>query len=354
MRTELSTRRQARLRQHPAEHYYFTKTHYLRLELEQRGYFLATPSAFNDPFDCDLRVLIRRIAEVSDADLAVLKERIASQARAEKTSQVASALVRKVEAGITFGPTPRTAATNFALETSSAVERRLDDLAQLSRTEDVGAFRSAAIDWLTELAPSIGIKCFTSRENWASGPMWAHYGGNHSHVCVGVYSPETLFAGWRYNVGHYSVDYTEQPIQISEAFSLKSLLQQFLTTKFLEWGYEHESRIISFRAQGYLRFRASSLREIILGPKWFDLPGSDSESTILKTRREFIELVYKFRKLQGLKKLRIYLTAIPAGGRYVERFEVPPGRLSFLLNAASQFRRSDMAFKYVLQQPYPD
>ncbi|RYZ79967.1 MAG: DUF2971 domain-containing protein [Proteobacteria bacterium] len=78
-------------------------------------------------------------------------------------------------------------------------------------------------------------------ENWASPLMWAHYAMNHTGVCLGVEVPD-----------HKPMKMDYQPRRIALDFDFKKfenaadldLLRRIAATKFDEWKYEHEWRLL--------------------------------------------------------------------------------------------------------------
>lgn len=118
---------------------------------------------------------------------------------------------------------------------------------------------------------TLGMICFS--DNWRSPVMWAHYAERHRGFCFGFdvsdrpelisridYVPERL---------RHALQHAKQLHGINE-----TLLKQILTTKYLDWSYEHEYRLFAELkdrdpdGRYYVDFGPDLvLREIILGAR---------------------------------------------------------------------------------------
>ena len=149
-------------------------------------------------------------------------------------------------------------------------------------------------------------------------------------------------------MGHFEIDYVDKMDAPTEMIHLRGLIQKFMTTKFKEWGYEDESRIISFKKSGYIPFRCSSLREIIFGAKWFDSPKEELLFEDRNSKLELMESIFDLRRIQGIKKCKVFLSYVERGSRHVCRSEVPCNRLSRIVGAISRGLDSERAYRYIL------
>lgn len=336
----------SRLNQYPARHYYFTKMEYFRAELHQRSYYLASPLSFNDPYDCDLRVLSDRIATLTVNELKALRDNSNADFFGLKRADAVRAVMNRIDEGWTYGVGPASTCANISHVVNERMKMCMGDLDTLGKVKDIEEYRSRLRDWLSGFLSGVGVKCLTN--TYRSAPMWAHYGGNHRDVCIGVYDVNHLFLRWRYNVSHFPVRYVSSVRDSILIVSLRRLIQDFMTVKFAEWSYEQESRVVSFRGNGFIPFRSTSVREIILGLHWFHLPTGEAGQERLRNRREFVEALFAFRRLQGSKRCTIFLAKAPKGGRGIERDQIPNNRLSFLLSASGRFIGDDDAREYIL------
>ncbi len=94
--------------------------------------------------------------------------------------------------------------------------------------------------WLRDhWTKTVGFISFS--DNWKSPLMWAHYASNHTGVCLGIEVPEKKPLKMEY-----------QPSRVALQFDLKNfenaaddtLMKKIVATKFQEWEYEHEWRIL--------------------------------------------------------------------------------------------------------------
>jgi hypothetical protein len=166
-------------------------------------------------------------------------------------------------------------------------------------------------------------------------------------VCIGVYEPELLIKKWQYNVGYFQVEYRNNKIITEPVISLRNLIQQFMTLKFKAWEYEEESRILSFRGAGYLRWRSSAVREVILGDQWFYRGANTSSEEAAKYRTSFIETILKLRKYQQNKRLTLYIALADPQAPLISRREITDQEITALLGAASRCSSNYEAIAYI-------
>jgi len=96
----------------------------------------------------------------------------------------------------------------------------------------------------SELRSSLRISCFS--ETYLSVPMWAHYAGNHSGICI-EWCPLTWSKAEPRLRHFYPVIYDEHPFQVpSLAFSPHNQGADILLAlrKSIDWSYEKEWRYV--------------------------------------------------------------------------------------------------------------
>lgn len=109
-------------------------------------------------------------------------------------------------------------------------------------------------------------------ETWKSPLMWAHYGKNHTGICLGIEVPDGLALRVSYEI--------ERLQMLLDLGNLETAIDQeiirtVVTTKFKEWEYEREWRLLlpleaPDRETGLYYFDFTpdfELREIILGAR---------------------------------------------------------------------------------------
>lgn len=121
-------------------------------------------------------------------------------------------------------------------------------------------------------AAATGLLCFA--EDWTSPVMWAHYGGRHSGVCLGLNVRRTTVEAVRYIDRRQTGDW--QP----ESWPTPSAEQRRILriTKASDWKYEREHRVVVELAttaqRDGLRFARMGeelqLAEVVLGPRCSD------------------------------------------------------------------------------------
>lgn len=108
-----------------------------------------------------------------------------------------------------------------------------------------------------------GVVSLSSR--WDSILMWSHYSHNHEGLVFEFdYSKRRVLL----DEFPFKVDYVDQYDLLSycENFNIrKKQMEKILLTKFLDWRYEHEYRIINFDSQGAKKFTKELLTSIIFG-----------------------------------------------------------------------------------------
>lgn len=109
-------------------------------------------------------------------------------------------------------------------------------------------------------------------ETWSNPLMWAHYGKNHTGVCLGIDVPDGKAIKVSYEPSRLQMvlDLTKLETAIDEG-----IIRTVATTKYKEWEYEREWRLLerlehsdSETGLYYLDFSPNfELREIIVGAR---------------------------------------------------------------------------------------
>src|SRR5665647_3662469 len=96
-------------------------------------------------------------------------------------------------------------------------------------------------DWLYKhWVETLGFVSFS--DNWKSPLMWAHYAKNHTGVCLGIEVPKGRSKKVSYEPHRLEMllDMTRLETAIDE-----DVINKVITTKFKEWEYEHEWRVVA-------------------------------------------------------------------------------------------------------------
>ena len=144
--------------------------------------------------------------------------------------------------------------------------------------ELLGAIRGGKVGqrnfrWLRDhWTNTMGFISFS--DNWRSPLMWAHYARNHTGVCLGLEMTEKTPLKMKYEPSRVALQVDFQ--RFENAANIE-LLENLVATKFQEWEYEHEWRILlpleydpkqSKPQYFYEQFTPGfELREIILGAR---------------------------------------------------------------------------------------
>ena len=185
--------------------------------------WMSSPEDFNDPFDCNLPIRDNFSAEDFEAIMRLGSQRL--------------------------GVDPP------------------DRSVFLSATEDEKRqFIQNSNEQFRLMITSFGVCCFS--KVWDSILMWSHYADRHQGICLGYdetefmkQHPEVLNKV-RYCTHYPDVELTEIPRDFN------GMLKKYLLTKYVDWRYEQEWRLIII--EDACRKRVSSpfpIKEIIVGVK---------------------------------------------------------------------------------------
>ncbi|PBB83563.1 hypothetical protein CK216_27790 [Mesorhizobium sp. WSM3876] len=128
-----------------------------------------------------------------------------------------------------------------------------------------------------------GLICFST--NWISPPLWSHYAAKHHGICLGFDIPRRSLSEVVYEEDRVRDHLPEKAWPPSDLSV--DLRTKLATTKFREWAYESETRMIfpletATKAGGlYFKEFGDDLRlaEVILGPLC-DIPPAGIRSLV--------------------------------------------------------------------------
>lgn len=327
--------------------YYFTKNEYLVSELESKSFFFSSPLKFNDPLDCDFRVLENYLHQLSPKNIENIKDNCRSelnnffQVRDDNIYWAFKSMYKAYPKGYLGHREPN---NNLVSYEDSPIAK----LSDVVSTETVEDFLTKLEGWTKTLLSEIGIKCFT--DSWKNFLLWSHYAKNHRGVCVEVGESESLMLRWSSKVGYFRVNYVDEKVIDRDIGSLKTIIQEFLSTKFKEWQYESESRVISFRGKGFIKFRCDAILGITLGDRWFYISPDENASSVIKSRVETLKSIIFFRKRQHPNKLKVYVAQTVPSRSSLKRHEIFNSELSLLMNVATYSKNNNNAMKVILSK----
>lgn len=195
--------------------------------LKQQSVYFASPTQFNDPYDCTITA---GIDEPTEAEIHELRSYFS------KTT----VLPEKVRKELS-----KTDSYKF-------------------RTTLVQIAKSIVAKQVETFVATNGVACFSEHRDDLL--MWSHYGGSHAGFCLEFDTSAELFAKMR------PVTYVEKMPQINlcEFFSRdcgQEILLQLYCTKSRAWAYEKEWRVLHNQAGTLYGYGSDALKAIHFGPK---------------------------------------------------------------------------------------
>jgi hypothetical protein len=132
-------------------------------------------------------------------------------------------------------------------------------------------------DWLYKYWVEV-LGFVSLSETWRSPLMWAHYGKNHTGVCLGIDVCPGRALKISYEPERLRLVFDATKLETAED---QDLIRTLVTTKFQDWRYEREWRLLERLGSPddetglhYLSFSPEfELREIILGSSCARRPG---------------------------------------------------------------------------------
>jgi hypothetical protein len=183
----------------------------------------SNPSAFNDPFDCDIELLEFNFDDCSQEirdDMLKVKQKISE----------------------TIG---------------TDVSKVIDNI---PKNELERIYRNSQIEKINKSS----ICCFSTIHN--SATMWSHYSDKHMGLCL-VFDPSTKepfhgFGSEEFSEGTVNYDNYSTTNYLK---SKKDGFKKLFLTKSKDWKYEHEYRYIIFENYGFFNFRKEFFKGVIFG-----------------------------------------------------------------------------------------
>jgi hypothetical protein len=129
-------------------------------------------------------------------------------------------------------------------------------------------------------------------ETWSSPLMWAHYGKNHTGVCLGIEVPDGKAMKVLYETSRLQMVLAATKLETAVD---DEIIRTVVTTKYKEWEYEREWRLLERlehpdpeTSLHYLDFSPDlELREIILGARC-ERPMSDIRKQVYGNTGEIV------------------------------------------------------------------
>ena len=161
--------------------------------------------------------------------------------------------------------------------------------------------------------------CFSERKN--SLLMWGHYAENHEGICISFKSFSVgeyfcLPLDFDYVLPFFKVEYLDDKpaainlLGISNPDDTKCIIKDFYLTKFTDWEYEHEYRLLATindrEGESVIKFQKDSLEGVTFGLKI-----KKDNALRIKT------IIDKYYKGMGVKFYR----AAKSDRRYAVEFE---------------------------------
>jgi hypothetical protein len=113
----------------------------------------------------------------------------------------------------------------------------------------------------SQLIENTGILALS--KNYKSITMWSHYSKNHEGLVFELDVKKDYSFFYMFGI----VDYIEEYELLSYAEDPRKELYNLFTTKYIDWKYEEEIRIIDFDKYGVRKFKKNLLKSILFGYK---------------------------------------------------------------------------------------
>lgn len=198
---------------------------FVRKSIVNNTIYLASPSSFNDPFDCSPAF---SPSLTPDGAYALARRYLSREHPKWDETKV------------------DLAAKQFVAQTSGA------DMAVVAQGLREGY--ELVRDWLA-------LYCVSA--TCSSALMWSHYADSHRGICIGYDSGMDVFAKAQ-PVTYSHVRYTVDPVHDSDELRLTNSL----LLKSADWKYEKEWRYIDFESMpGDYQLTGPVIRQVILGAK---------------------------------------------------------------------------------------
>lgn len=180
----------------------------------------------------------------------------------------------------------------------SRVEDMNDPFELLSLSLKQPEHRRAIRDLKADFDREWGALCFS--RGWSNPVLWSHYADKHRGICLGFDVPDNKTLPMSYDGRRLELDIERE---ISRRSGPIELVRKLMTTKYRDWKYEREVRIlVSLKKPDpetgffFCKFgRQLALKEVVVGARsalsknavQATLSSKDAHATITRTRLAF-------------------------------------------------------------------
>ncbi len=153
-----------------------------------------------------------------------------------------------------------------------------------------------------------GICCFTKKNN--NILMWSHYADSHKGICyIFNHKKNDMFWGSAHEIKYRN----KYPFFKYYYFNTEEVIVDILLTKYIDWKYEEEWRLVAFPKQinqakqpGLIPFDSTSLLGVILGAKISD----KDKNLVFKVNEERKKPVQIYQARTILEKYQIAIEEV--------------------------------------------
>ena len=222
------------------------KDHRLAYLLKQKKLFRATPSSFNDPYDCKVKVS----PKASDRNILNLFRFYAENQDYDR--------IHWGDFEFEVGPLDQGVIKNYQKETTTSIQT---------------VKHRAAIVRLIErtiqkyVDHQVRLICFSKTAE--SMLMWSHYSDSHTGYCLEFNTQEMADAQ---RIGFYEIRYNSRNLRPLISLNRRTIEKYEMSVKVLlvksvHWKYEEEVRLIRPGIEHYFPFKPRALNRIIVGER---------------------------------------------------------------------------------------
>jgi hypothetical protein len=166
---------------------------------------------------------------------------------------------------ISFDTIPETYKRNLYLNNKHKLSPEMQKvmLEELMKTTDGKLSILFRESFLQKELPFVGISCFS--EKYDKIMMWSHYAKYHEGVCIGLDTTRLINSLTDRKPDFVKVKYTEALVKGDYFSNTTNALINCFRTKYVDWGYEEEIRLVLFQLifDEYNRFLLPIGKEIV-------------------------------------------------------------------------------------------
>jgi hypothetical protein len=221
--------------------------------IESSSILFQSPNVFNDPFDCQLDIDFNNSVHEYVEYFKLLSE--------DKGSEAST-----INMIIDSSPS----------ELKQEIKENLFRKAAEYFVDKPSVMQDNVNQYIEKIKESTGITCFS--EDCTNILMWSHYGDKHCGVCL-RFEPNRDDRFFEHVV---KVEYENVYPQYSFIRQRNEFRQHLIGTKFKDWEYEKERRVLKLN-KGLYNFSKKSLTQIIFGLRTSDKNIKDIKR-IIKTK----------------------------------------------------------------------